>query len=515
MQQNDDKSLKSTTRPRLARTRFVGMDPAQQTTGPLPNTDDLALDRSGAVAEQPASPQTPTAKRAALSLLPSALLKKNWNAPLEEESTGHLMQLSGMMRAVRAPGSNTAPLPLLTAAGAVEENGYWPLGIQQTGPLSVRNLYGREPFGRTLPQAVPLVMSDGAEQVQLPLQRLLRTPACKISLGLLVGVVLLFLVTRFINLAQTLLILQAHLATPQGIALALLAGLIYFIAHSLRGLRWQLFLNPIARISTLKVIELYQVAGFLNFLLPMRAGEAAKSLALKRIANVPISKSLPTVAMDRALDLAIVLVIMALAPVLGIRMDLPLWLVFGLVGLVLLGLILFIALTIWKRAFAIALLRRSLGFLPSVLSHKIEGFVTGFVDALLAGASRPAIFLPALLLTCLAVICDGLFAMLAFSTIGLPISFGTALFGYTVYNLFYILPTPPGQIGSNELVGLLVFAGLLRLPGNNVIAMCLFFHPWMALLLAAVGLGCLSALGLTISRAVGEQNEQADIHISQ
>ena len=145
--------------------------------------------------------------------------------------------------------------------------------------------------------------------------------------------------------------------------------------------------------------------------------------------------------------------------------------------------------------------------LPRAIGDKIEGFATGFVDSLLLGASRPKIFIPAVLLTCVAVIFDGLFAMLAFRTIGFPISFGTAIFGYSVYNMFYILPTPPGQIGSNEFVGLLVFHVLLGLPASKVTAMFVFSHPWAALLMTTTGMACLSALGLTISSAMKVQNE--------
>src|SRR5947207_10377402 len=140
--------------------------------------------------------------------------------------------------------------------------------------------------------------------------------------------------------------------------------------------------------------------------------------------------------------------------------------------------------------------------LPRAIGGRLEGCAPGFVDSLLLGASRPHIFFPAVLLTCVAVTFDGLFAMLAFRTIGFPISFATAIFGYTVYNMFYILPTPPGQIGSNEFVGLLVFHVLLGLPANKVTAMFVFSHPWAALLLSASGMACLSALGLTISSAM-------------
>lgn len=507
MQYDDEKSLKSVTRPRLARTRFVGLNEAggRETTGPLAHTGELGADRAQ-IADQPTTAITDRSRvlpvtRAVRLRLPALFAESSWNAPLEDQSTAHLMQLSGMMRPVSASGlsGSTAPLPALVAT---EEDGYWPLGIQQTGPLPIKNLYGGEPFGRTLPQAVQIVMPDTADQDQMSWRKVLGLPAVKITLGLLAGIFLFALVARFVDLPQTLSIVGAHLGTPQGIGLALLAGVAYLTGHSIRGLRWKLFLNPVGRVSTLKVIGLYQVAIFLNFLLPIRAGEAAKSLVLKRIANIPISKSLPTVAMDKALDLVPALVIMVLVPLLGIQMDLQLWLLLALIGLVVAGLALFIGLAAWKREFAVGLLQKMLGLLPARLGDKIEGFATGFVDALLAGASRPLIFLPALLLTCGAVACDALFASLAFWTIGLPVSFGTVLFGYTLYNMFYILPTPPGQLGSNEVVGLLVFSGLLHLPGASVTAMYIFSHPWAAFIMTITGLACLAALGLTLTSAM-------------
>ncbi|HEX7734284.1 MAG TPA: lysylphosphatidylglycerol synthase transmembrane domain-containing protein [Ktedonobacteraceae bacterium] len=503
MQHDDEKSLKSATRPRLARTRFVGMhgNEVRETTGPLGNTDALEAEHAH-IADQPTTitskSQVLPVTRSVRPHLPAFFAESTWNAPLEEQSTAHLMQLSGMMRPVHSSGS-TAPLPVPAVA---EEDGYWPLGIQQTGPLPIKNLYGREPFGRTMPRAVQIVIPGAENEAQMSWRKVLGLPAVKIALGLLAGLFLFALVARFVDLPQTLNIVGAHLSTPQGIALALLAGITYLAGHSIRGLRWKLFLNPVGQVSTLKVIGLYQVAIFLNFLLPIRAGEVAKSLVLKRIANIPISKSLPTVAMDKALDLVPALVIMVLVPFLGIQMDLQLWLLLALIGAVFVALLLFISLAAWKRDFAVALLQKTLGLLPARLGDKIEGFATGFVDALLAAASRPLIFLPALLLTCGALACDALFALLAFWTIGLPVSFGTVLFGYTLYNMFYILPTPPAQLGSNEAVGLLVFSGLLHLPGASVTAMYIFSHPWAALIMTATGLACLAALGLTLTSAM-------------
>jgi uncharacterized protein (TIRG00374 family) len=349
---------------------------------------------------------------------------------------------------------------------------------------------------------------------RIPLAGLLRHSVVKGMLGLLVGIGLLFLVSRFVNVHTILSVLHKNLETPQGIALALLSGVAFLLAWSIRGIRWKLFINPVGKVSTFKAIGLYQVGVFLNFLLPIRGGEVGKCLMLKQSTGIPISKSLPTVAMDKTLDLMPALFIMAIVPLLGVQMDIKLWLVLWFVGGILLCLMFFLLLSAWKRDSAITLLQKLMSLLPKAIAGKVEGFATGFVDTLLMGASRPKIFIPAILLTCVAVIFDGLFAMLAFWTIGYHISLGVALFGYSVYNMFYILPTPPGQIGSNEAVGLLVFGGLLHIPATQVTAMFVFSHPWAALLMCTTGLACLSALGLTIAGVIrvrtGEHNAKGE-----
>ncbi|MGH2493631.1 MAG: lysylphosphatidylglycerol synthase transmembrane domain-containing protein [Ktedonobacteraceae bacterium] len=426
---------------------------------------------------------------------------------ISEQSTRHLKQLSGMMPAIKLPpqgnnGATASPAPDIDE----QEEGYWPHGIQQTGALPVVNLYGRRPFGQTLPQT-PAIVLPASPKRRSAWRVALSSPAAKIVIGLIIGVGLLFLVAHFVDLPTTIAILHQNLATPRGIALALLSGVAFLLAFSIRGVRWKLFLNPVGKVSTLKAIQLFLVGIFLNFLLPIRGGEVAKCLMLKRTSNIPVSKSLPTVAMDKALDLMPALFIMAIVPFLGIKMDIKLWVVLALVGSLLVCLIAFIALAAWKRNAAIHLLQRMTGLLPQSIGDKIAGFATGFVDSLLAGASQPRIFVPAMLLTLVAVTFDGLFAMLAFWTIGYQISFGTAIFGYTVYNMFYILPTPPGQVGSNEAVGLLVFAGLLHLPANKVTAMFVFSHPWSALLMTVTAMICLSALGLKLSSAMKVQTE--------
>ena len=248
-----------------------------------------------------------------------------------------------------------------------------------------------------------------------------------------------------------------NLVTPRGILLALLAGTAFLLAFSIRGVRWKLFLNSVTSVNTFTVIRIYLIGIFVNFLLSFSTGEIAKTLILRRIAGIPINRSLPTVAMDRSLDLLPAFFIMALVPFLGIHMDIKLWFVLGSVGSLFLCLAFLVALAAWKRTAAVVLIKKITSILPKSFGGKIEAFATGFVDSLLMSVSRPQVFIPAVGLTCLALCFDSLFAMLIFWMVGFPLPFGEALFGYTLYNMFFILPTPPGQLGSNEAVGLLGF----------------------------------------------------------
>lgn len=337
-------------------------------------------------------------------------------------------------------------------------------------------------------------------QKALPAWRtFLQKPLVQGIAGLVVGIGLLFIVARLVDIPRTIHLIQQNVTTGRGLIFGLLASLAFISAFCLRAIRWKLFLNPVGKVRTPNVIALFLIGVFLNFVLPIRAGELAKSLILRRTAGIHIHQSLPTITMDKVMDLLPAFFIIAVVPFLGIKLDSKFWVVLGLANVVLLGAILFVILTAWKRTLMISLLKKLTGFLPGALGTKIEHFAIGFVDSLLLSAKSPRILLLSLLLTALAVACDGLYNFFAFWTIGYPITFGASIFGYMAFNMFYILPNPPGQVGSNEIVGLLIFTGLLQVPGDRVTAMIVLFHLWSGILMCLMGMGSLSALGVKFS----------------
>jgi uncharacterized protein (TIRG00374 family) len=392
-------------------------------------------------------------------------------------STTHLMKLSGMMQAIKVQ--------------------------RQTGAFPAVNFYRDTPAQEAPSIPKPMVKPRIEAKPQPKWKAMLGSPTARIIISLVVGFVLLYLTIKTINVQATVHTITKYLLTPLGITYALISGVIFIASFTIRGIRWKLFLNPIGKVSTIRVIQLFWIGVFINFLLPVRGGELAKSLMLKKIAGMPISQTLPTVAMDKALDLMPALFVIAIVPLLpGVHMTFQLWFVLIVVASVLVGLVFFIALAAWKRTAAITFMKLFTRFLPKRLSSGIEGFATGFVDSLLAGASQPKIFVPAMLLTVAAVMCDGLFALFAFWAVGLYMPFGMAIFGYTVFNMFCILPNAPAGIGSNEATGAVVFTGLLGYNANSVQAMFVFSHPWTTILMAIIAIASLSALGLTIGSAM-------------
>lgn len=418
-------------------------------------------------------------------------------------SNVELMQISGLLRAVRIPETpiNGAEMATTTTMAPDE----WAQGIKEfTG--SMRAIRPESIAQAQAAEATPVEV-----QPKPPAWRVFfAKPAVKVVLGGLVGIGMLALVFRFVNIPTAAAQLKQHLDTPHGLLMGSLAALFFILAFSIRGTRWSFFVRPIQKVSPLKTMQIYWIGIFVNVLLPVQGGELTKSILLKRVTGLPVSQSLPTVAMDKALDLMPALIIMAIVPFIpGIHMNLILWGVLGLVGSILIGVIFVVALTAWNRAKAVAFIKFMSRLLPAKIGTKIEGFAMGFVDSLLAAASRPKTFIPAVLLTCLAVTCDGLFAMFAFWAVGLDkINFGMSIFGYTVFNMFTILPTPPGQVGWNEMIGKLVFSDLLGFDKTLAVNMFLFSHPLTALIMATMALINLSALGIKFSALTSGSSEE-------
>lgn len=324
------------------------------------------------------------------------------------------------------------------------------------------------------------------------------------AIGVVVAVVLLFVFSQMISLGSVLKRVE-HL----NVWLALLCGAVFLTAWVVRALRWRFFLRPYT-MSVRDAVLIYLVSIFVNWLLPVRGGEIVKAFLARKRSGIPVREALPTVAMDKLMDLLPSLALLVILPFMPFHLGGVLWGLLLLVAGVFLLAIIFLVVCVWKRELALSLLNRVFALFPASIRQKVEPFAEDFVNALLRLAAQPRLLMIAAVYTAFAVGFDALFAWLAFLTIGAVVPFAVVLFGYTLYNLAYMLPTPPGQIGSNEVIGMLVFSGIFGISGISVAAMFVFSHPWTALLMITAGMVSLSMLGVGLRSMLSLKQKSAD-----
>jgi len=97
----------------------------------------------------------------------------------------------------------------------------------------------------------------------------IRTAALRTGLGLCAGAVLILAFLRLVNVSAVYQRLE-HLS----IGFAVLCGVAFLAAYVVRALRWRVLLRP-DEVSVGRAVGIYQVATFLNWLLPIRGGELA------------------------------------------------------------------------------------------------------------------------------------------------------------------------------------------------------------------------------------------------
>lgn len=324
-----------------------------------------------------------------------------------------------------------------------------------------------------------------------------RSVAVRSAAGLAAGALMVYAFLRVVSFGGVIRRLD-HL----DILLAGLSGVVFLSAWVVRALRWRRLLRP-AQVSAPQAVGIYMVAILLNWLLPVRGGELAKSLLLRGSNGIPVAQSLPSVTMDKALDLLPAVALLVLLPIAHLPLTQPLlFLLLLILSALVLGA-LALALVAWRQELALGWLTSGVGrLLPRRARPQVAPFVAAFTDTLLRLVGQPRLLVISCAYTAVAVGLDSLFCFLAFRAVAASVPFTVVLYGYTLYNLAYILPTPPGQIGSNEVVGLLVFSGLLGVSRSAVGAMFLYSHPWTAVLMVASGTLSLHAMGLNLRRVL-------------
>ncbi len=315
-------------------------------------------------------------------------------------------------------------------------------------------------------------------------------------LALVVGVALLALALRGIDLRGV----GTRIGEADRRWLAVAAA-VYLLAYFVRSLRWRLILRPVVRVGVRESFFMLMAGYFLNYIIPIRAGELAKSFFLKRTRGLPIATTLPTVFVDKLLELFSILLVIVLFPVLSVQASGELTTIIVSVLVIFVAAVGLLLLAIRNRERAVDLVCRGFRWLPARLYERLSEWLALFINGLSLSASTVRSLWMLLFLTGTAVALDAVYFRIMFLAFDIPVRFPIVLFGYTLISLSYILPTPPAQVGYNEFIMKIIFSVGLGLPLDDVMAVMLLAHPLTGVLITVVGIWSFSAMGIRVGES--------------
>ncbi len=314
----------------------------------------------------------------------------------------------------------------------------------------------------------------------------------KILLNTILGIILIFIWSRFVDLNQ--IISTISKVNIPGLVLIFLFMLLSLI---FRALRFKVFLAEVKKVPLLDLIFLNGVAMMLNFFIPIRAGEIAKGLYLNSRLKLNLGKALVWTFIDRFVDF---LVVLLLAALLFFIVPTSLSITFIVIIITMLTVALLLTyLAIFQLDFA----RKVIRFLRYLLIFNdikiyFDKFSTFILQAFSILDRHPKDLGLMIIITIAAYATDGAIWYFTFLSLGVQQDYLKMYLGQLLSALTYLIPAAPGYVGSAEASGLLILSGVFGINPNLASSMTVLFHIASALFVLLFGLISLYLLKLDL-----------------
>jgi glycosyltransferase 2 family protein len=326
------------------------------------------------------------------------------------------------------------------------------------------------------------------------------------------GLLLLWLWVRTVSLPEV----AGHARVHSWGAVALMIAL-FLVTSAIRARRWLLLLRPLAPVGMVRAFAMNAAGGLLNYVLPIRSGDAARAWWLWRRHRVPAGSALATIVIDKACDLAAVAVVLGALEVVAATgvVSAPR----GLLGAAALAIALLAAVLgtalIGPRIARSSTARR---WLPARFAAAIAGQAFAF-RAGARGLWTPALAARLAALTALALIIDAFNFTLLFTAVGISVPTPKAMAAYPALLLSFAIPAGPGYLGNLEVAGSLILGGGLGLAPAVAAGAIVLYHAITAGNALVLGLLSFLLVGgrrragptVTVGQGTGDLAEPLDV----
>jgi uncharacterized protein (TIRG00374 family) len=270
------------------------------------------------------------------------------------------------------------------------------------------------------------------------------------------------------------------------------------LAIYLRALRWHVLFVREPRPRVNAVLSALLIGYLFNSILPARAGEAIRVVALNQRTGTSRSEALATVVAERVLDVLVLLALLLVSAPLVPEAD---WLrgASALGGAAFLAIAFVLITLAFHGVRALRYAMRPLSMLPGVTSVRLEGTAENIVEGL-AVFRLPRVALRAAALTAASWVVIAFSFWLCLKVVRLDTSVDAALLTVIAVNLAMILPSGPAGLGVFEAAVVLALApyGVER---SEALSYAVVAHVLSVVPLIAVGYVALHRHMVAIRRA--------------
>jgi hypothetical protein len=307
-----------------------------------------------------------------------------------------------------------------------------------------------------------------------------------------------------ITVAVALLAALIYVSGPEEIAKALLrtdvliastASVFWITGLVVRTERWRFLMRKAGIVVPFRqAAKIYIASLFLSNVTPGKSGDPIRSVLLKKTCGDRVSSSLPSVIVERALDVASMILIGALG-LAFVATTAVSSVIFWFVGAIVVYIVLFTAVVFTlssegRAKWMASKLSGIVSKLPKIKNYtgRMEGFLINMQKSL-SYYGQKKVLLTAFLYSLIIWILEGAIVYIAFLSLSFQIPFWTVVTALSVTTLIAVLTFLPGGIGSSEIIIVAFFTSITALTMADITAVAILARVlsyWVYVVLGAL-----------------------------
>ncbi len=261
--------------------------------------------------------------------------------------------------------------------------------------------------------------------------------------------------------------------------------LLYFIS---RAFRWRMLLSMLKDPGLTLTLTATGMGYFVNVIFPVRLGEIARAVAVSKKSKVGFMPVFATVVVERVFDLAYLLVALGLLAAIigGLVQAEPIKTLVLVSGIGLIVIVAILLILLKRGTFALRLFN---GMVGRILPSSVQNRFTKAIESIVSGLEQSTACIKSVkfhLWTLMITLFNIYSLVVLFASTGLQLPLLAIMVGSTAVALSAIIPAPPGNIGTFELVWVGVFT-VLGLGQAQAISSGIVVHVVQTTYLLVIG----------------------------